>query len=170
MAKVIHASYSRYFPYCLFPYQDSAFFPFVSTCSLSEAMNIFWRIKTINFYGTYIAGGENPGERDWQMVVESAAETEKNLVCNPGWYIASSLNILEPIFSFEEVQTLNGLYVARILFSGFFIDTFGPEGFIFRNPSQTASQGTINFFGVTMWGEVGGNASFNFEAEYWPYN
>jgi len=175
MGKVLHASQSGYFPYCIIPYQESEFFPLVSTTSLINAMRLFWRIRKIRFYGTYEPTFPFEGTRNWQMVVESVADSEEKLVCNPlpGWIIKDQENlvndeVLFSTFQFEDVTSLGESYVVRLSFGGFFQDTFGPEGWGFNNPSQAEPQGSIDFEGVQMWGETAG--TFNYEIqEYWSY-
>jgi hypothetical protein len=173
MAKVLHASYSGYFPYCLIPYQPSEFSPLVSTTSLDNAMRLFWRIRKIRFYGTYEPTFPFEGTRNWQMVVVSAADKEEKLVCNPGWNIIDQENLVNDggvfsEFSFENVTSLGEGYVVRLRFGGFFQDTFGPAGWVFNNPSLNESIGSIDFEGVQMWGESAG--TFNYEIqEYWSY-
>jgi hypothetical protein len=176
MGKVLHASQSGYFPYCIIPYQESEFFPFVSTSSLDDAMRLFWRIRKIRFYGTYEPTFPFEGTRNWQMVVESAAGSEEELVCNPlpGWIIKDQENLVNDggffsAFSFEEVTSFGEGYVVRLSFGGFFQDTFGPEGWGFNNPSQTESEGSIDFEGVEMWGANYASSTFNYEIEYWSY-
>jgi len=173
MGKVVHANYSGYFPYCILPYQESEFFPFVSRTSLSNAMRLFWRIRKIRFYGTYESGFGDI--RNWQMVVESAADKEEKLVCNPGWIIKDQENLIndEAVFStfaFEDVTSSPTGYVVTLGFGGFFQDTFGPEGWSFNNPSQNDSLGSIDFEGVQMWGGSFASSTFNYEVqEYWSY-
>jgi hypothetical protein len=175
MGKVLHASQSGYFPYCITPYQESEFFPFVSTSSLDDAMRLFWRIRKIRFYGTYEPTFPFEGTRNWQMVVESAADSEEKLVCNPGWVIKDQENLvndgaggLNSVFSFEEVTSFGEGYVVRLSFGGFFQDTFGPEGWGFENPAQEFRPDSISFEGIQMRGETAG--TFNYEIqEYWSY-
>ena len=175
MGKVVHASQSGYFPYCIIPYQPSEFFPLVSTTPLSNAMRLFWRIRKIRFYGTYEPTPPFYGTRNWQMVVESAADSEEKLVCNPGWIIKDQENLVNDggvssAFQFEEVTSLGESYVVRLSFGGFFQDTFGPEGWGFSNPSPTESIGSIDFEGVQMWGGGFASSTFNYEIqEYWSY-
>jgi hypothetical protein len=173
MGKVLHASQSGYFPYCIAPYQESEFFPFVSTSSLDDAMRLFWRIRKIRFYGTYEPTFPFEGTRNWQMVVESVADSEEKLVCNPGWIIKDQENLVNDgglfsTFSFEEVTSFGEGYVVRLSFGGWFQDTFGPEGWGFENPAQEFRPDSISFEGIQMWGETAG--TFNYEIqEYWSY-
>ena len=175
MGKVYHASYSGYFPYCLQPYSPSQFRRFFSTTSLEDAMRLYWRIRRIRFYGTYESGIEPFETRNFEIIFRSAAETEANLVCNPGYEIESSQNIIRtgfftPTFSLGAVRTYQGAYVVPLEWGAFFEDTFGPEGFGAANPTAQPSSppplGTINFEGVQMNGE----SIPSYEIlEYWSY-
>ena len=176
MAKVLHASYSGYFPYCIFPYQESVFFPFVSRVSLTQAMSLFWRVKKMRISGTYIApyvGAPNEETRDWEMIAESSATDESNLVCNPGILITSTSNISDspspPVFGFtEEVQSSGAFFVAPFAIAGFFADT-QEEGFSYTNPAQSGTK-TLSIEGTTLTGEDAGTGTQLEVLEYWQFN
>jgi len=70
MAKVLHASYSGYFPSCLLEIPDRA------TQSLEDAMEIYWKVKswTLTFTGEYFDPVTRTFTRD--------APDETYLVCN----------------------------------------------------------------------------------------
>ena len=177
MAKVLHASYSGYFPYCILPYQESSFFPFVSRVSLTQAMSLFWRVKKMRISGTYIApyvGAPNEETRDWEMIAESAAITEANLVCNPGILITSRLNIVDqpfpPVFGFTDyVQSSGDLFVAPFEISGFFADT-QEEGFGYTNPAQAQAAEILTIEGTQITGNSAGSNTQLEVLEYWQYN
>ena len=176
MAKVVHASYSGYFPYCILPYQESVFFPAVSRVSLTQAMSLFWRVKKMRISGTYIApyvGAPNEETRSWEMIAESAAITEANLVCNPGILITSTSNISDspspPVFGFTDyVQSSRGLFVCPFTIAGFFADT-QEEGFSYTNPAQSGTK-TLSIEGTTLTGEDAGTGTQLQVLEYWEYN
>ena len=176
MAKVLHASYSGYFPYCILPYQESVFFPFVSRVSLTQAMSLFWRVKKMRISGTYIApyvGAPNEETRDWEMIAESAANDESKLVCNPGFIITSSLNIVNqpflPSFGFDgEVESFGEDFVVRFSVGGYFADTF-EEGFSYTNPAQSGTK-TLSIQGTTLTGEDAGTGTQLEVLEYWQFN
>jgi hypothetical protein len=176
MGKVLHASYSGYFPYCIQPYSPNQFEPFFSTSSLENAMRLFWRIRKIRFYGTYQTDLDPPETRNFDIVFASAAGSEEELVCgNPGYVVESSTNIItegffSPSFTLEEITSHSGGYVVRLSWSAAFVDTSGPTGFSAANPTaQPASPpplGTINFEGVQMNGE---NIPSYEITEFWSY-
>jgi hypothetical protein len=173
MAKVVHASYSGYFPYCIFPYQESVFFPIVSRVSLANAMSLFWKVKKMRISGTYTTPPPSEETRSWQMIAESAAITESNLVCNPGILITSTSNISDspspPVFGFSDyVQSSDDLFVAPFSIAGFFADT-QEEGFSYTNPAQSGAK-TLTIEGTTLTGEDAGTGTQLEVLEYWQYN
>jgi hypothetical protein len=173
MAKVVHASYSGYFPYCLLPYQESTFFPIVSRVSLENAMSLFWRVKKMRISGTYQTPPPNEETRSWEMIAESAAITESNLVCNPGILITSTSNISDspspPVFGFTDyVQSSGDLFVAPFAIAGFFADT-QEAGFSYTNPAQSGAK-TLSIEGTTLTGEDAGTGTQLEVLEYWQYN
>lgn len=173
MAKVVHASYSGYFPYCLLPYRESEFFQAVSRVSLVNAMSLFWRVKKMRISGTYATHPPTEETRNWEMIAESAANDESKLVCNPGFIITSSLNIVDqpfpPSFGFGgEVESFGEDFVVRFSVSGFFADTF-EAGFSYTNPAQSGAK-TLFIEGTTLTGEDAGSNTKLEVLEYWEYN
>lgn len=173
MAQVLHASASGYFPYCILPYQESEFFPIVSRVSLKDAMSLFWRVKKMRISGTYQTTPPNEETRSWEMIAESAAITESNLVCNPGIRIISTSNISDspaaPVFGFtENAQSSGGLFVCPFAIGGFFADTF-EEGFSYTNPAQAGTK-TLSLEGTTLTGEDAGTGTQLEVLEYWQFN
>jgi hypothetical protein len=173
MAKVLHASYSGYFPYCILPYQESVFFPAVSRVSLAQAMSLFWKVKKMRISGTYQTPPPDEQTRSWEIIAESAAITESNLVCNPGILITSTSNISDspspPVFGFtDNVQSSGDLFVAPFAIAGFFADT-QEAGFSYTNPAQGGSK-TLSIEGTTLTGEDAGTGTQLEVLEYWQYN
>ena len=73
MAKVLHASYSGYFPSCLDVSDEIAIF------TLEEAMEIYWKVKAWTITGTYI---NNLGESSpFSQTFTSILADETKLVC-----------------------------------------------------------------------------------------
>lgn len=173
MAKVLHASYSGYFPYCILPYQESVFLPAVSRVTLANAMSLFWRVKKMRISGSYTTPPPSEETRSWEMIAESAAITEANLVCNPGILITSTRNISDspspPVFGFTDyVQSSRGLFVCPFTIQGFFADT-QEEGFSYTNPAQDNTK-TLSIEGTTLTGEDAGIGTQLQVLEYWQYN
>jgi len=78
MAKVLHASYSGYFPSCLQVSDEFAIF------TLEEAMEIYWRVKAWTISGTYINYiGESSS---FFQTFTSTLADESRLVCLPRDY------------------------------------------------------------------------------------
>ena len=78
MAKVLHASYSGYFPSCLQVSDELAIF------TLEEAMEIYWRVKAWTISGTYVNqfGESSP----FSQTFTSTLSDETRLVCLPRNY------------------------------------------------------------------------------------
>ena len=78
MAKVLHASYSGYFPSCLHLSETLAIF------TLEEAMEIYWRVKAWTISGTYVNFiGESSS---FSQTFTSTLGNESRLVCLPRDY------------------------------------------------------------------------------------
>lgn len=78
MAKVLHASYSGYFPSCLQVNSASSVF------TLEEAMTIYWRAKAWTIAGTY---SNQFGESSaFSQTFTSTLADETHLVCLPRDY------------------------------------------------------------------------------------
>lgn len=172
MARVLHASYSGYFPYCILPFNISEEIGFVSSVSLEEAMALFWKARKIKISGTYQAIIPEIETRDFEITWERDAENEAGLVCNPGFRIVSQKNISQapfpPILGFtDNVTRIGDSYVCAFRIDGFLADTF-EEGFVYENPRQEA--GPQSFFLENT--EITGNGPEDTKieiVEYWPY-
>lgn len=185
MGRVLHASYSGYFPFCLneIPESYRSAFSNISTTSLENAMRIFWRIKKFRIYGRF-AETSTEEIKDWEMVVESTANEERDIVCFRGeenWKVVSYLNLLAggegpnifgPRFIFSyPIYTLNKEYVVQLIIDGYFSGTQGPGGFVYRNPSYFVNfDRTFNFEGVTLYGFNAGLEMKYEILEYWSYD
>ncbi len=78
MAKVLHASYSGYFPSCLQVNSARSIF------TLEEAMKIYWRVKAWTITGTY---SNQFGESSaFSQTFTSTLADETHLVCLPRDY------------------------------------------------------------------------------------
>jgi hypothetical protein len=136
-------------------------------------MSLFWRVKKMRISGTYQTPFPNEETRSWEMIAESAATTEANLVCNPGFVITSSLNIVDqpfpPSFGFDgEVESFGEDFVVRFSVGGFFAD-IQEGGFIYTNPAQGGAK-TLSIEGTTLTGEDAGTGTQLEVLEYWQYN
>lgn len=178
MGKVLHASYSGYFPFCLNEYDLDPPFSAYSPVSLQTAMRIWWRIKKFRFYGTYVLNPEtDPETRNWEIVVERNANSEENLVCNPnpGWTTEFTLNTFGVSgFSLENIFQDGANYVVGSSFGAGFVDGSQEQG-IFYVSAYDVILKTYNFGGVTYY-MTGDNNTYNeFTTinheilEYWSY-
>lgn len=174
MGKVLHASYSGYFPYCLVDfYQDP--YPQFGAVSLETAMKFFWVLRKFTLSGTYLAGEYPYTTQNFSLTFKSSAEKEEDLVCNPAWQIESSSNVADVQGWFEsggtEIYKYGSLYVPYFYFTGFYVDSQG-GGFIVQNLNTLGQFDPLFVFeGIQMFG-VNGNAT-NFQMipnEYWSYD
>ena len=107
MAKVLHASYSGYFPSCLQVSDELAIF------TLEEAMEIYWKVKAWTISGTYINrfGESSP----FSQTFTSTLADETHLVCPVRNYF--------PYFETDFTPNTNDTYFNRS--SGFYINFAG---------------------------------------------
>lgn len=141
MGKVVHASKSGYFPYCL-DTEDVSSAQYVAQISLSLAMAIYWRAKKIRWFGTVNWPSTELPEwvnAPWHLEISSSATTEEELVCfprSPQWIVSSVENLTDgggnPIvvgsdYSWNTIQSAyeNGSnesnLVCDLSFSAFFV-------------------------------------------------
>ena len=78
MAKVLHASYSGYFPSCLQVSDEFGVF------TLEKAMEIYWRVKAWTISGTYV--NQFNEIYDFSQTFTSTLADETRLVCLPRNY------------------------------------------------------------------------------------
>lgn len=179
MGKVLHASYSGYFPFCLNegPEAPLSF----NTATIDSAMNLWWKVKKIRFYGVFGLPDFAPTTYySWELVVERNATSEESLVCNPSpsWNVVSVLNLQPSVagFYYNYVYTNNGNYVPEVGVFGAFsapIQEFGFEYYSIYDPITLRSK-SISIEGITL-NEVGqvlysDSGTLNYEIlEYWSY-
>jgi hypothetical protein len=178
MGKVLHASASGYFPFCLTQYEQNPFTPFYQTIDLASAMRIWWRIKKFRFYGTYVLNPEtDPETRNWEFVVERNSASEEELVCNPTpeWITEFTLNTYGIFgFSLPYIFQEGSDYVIDSSFGAAFVDGAQEQGISYISVYDTILK-TYNFEGVTYY-MTGDNNTYNeFTTinheilEYWSY-
>jgi hypothetical protein len=152
MGKVLHASYSGYFPYCLNTANVSAF-SYVAQINLDLAMAIFWRAKKIRWFGALTWPSAGFINFPWHLEISSSATTEDGLVCWPKWIVSSVENLTDgggnPIvvgsaaweiteFYYEDGSNQSNLVNADLGIGAFFLGTGNNLGFflssIYINP------------------------------------
>lgn len=176
MGKVLHASYSGYFPFCLTPYEPSPFAPFYEPISRASAMRIWWRIKKFRFYGTYVIDpyGPESEQRAWEIIIERNSENEEGLVCNPNWIVISQTNVSGAYFYIGQIYTEEAQLVVESGFSGFFQDGAQEQG-ISYNSVYGENPKTYNFEGLIYYMTGANNIYNEFTTinhqilEYWSY-
>jgi hypothetical protein len=135
MAKVLHASYSGYFPTCLYELPDSA------TQSLEDAMEIYWKVKS----WTITITGEIPVTKTFTRT----APDETHLVCNTfGDEDAFSPNSEEDGFFFLDGPFVNSLSNPTLygVEAVFVAKSTGGYGYSNTDPTNT-QVGSYTFFG-----------------------
>ena len=113
MGKVVHASQSGYFPYCI-DTVDVSSAQYVAQINLSLAMATYWRARKIRWFGivnwpsTQLPQFNNA---PWHLEISSSATTEEGLVCFPRWIVSSVENLTDgggnPIVVGSEVVDWN---------------------------------------------------------------
>ena len=184
MGKVLHASYSGYFPFCLDEYDLDEQLPAYSPISLDLSMKIWWRIKKFRFYGNYIANidGE-PVEQPWEFTAIRNAGSEERIVCYkfPAWNIESQINTVQLEVSMQtawrvEVVEEGRTEIKYILSFGFSFFVENPsvqeQGVSYGSPSESDNVNTYDFEGLTLYDTqfVGSATILGHEIlEYWSY-
>jgi len=180
MGKVLHASYSGYFPFCLNEYDLDPPFSAYAPISLEAAMRIWWRIKRFKFYGNYIAniGGELQ-EQQWEFTAIRNATSEQEIVCYkfPPWKIENQTNTDELQINMGEVLFFRDneeIKYTLIFGFGFFVTnpSVQEQGINYASPWETDSGGEYDFEGLTLYNTqlAGGATILGHEIlEYWSY-
>ena len=185
MGRVLHASGSGYFPYCLqnYPAEGDIIGPYQPPpMSLEAAMRVFWKIKRFRFYGTYTLDPfGTPEVRNWEMIFERNAVSEEDLVCYPKLpshnYVGGE-NIDEPSGAFElEHFTLQGSgYIPNGGFTGDFVGGVEEQGISFATSGDNDPQVAYNFEGIVFYMTGFGNTYSEYRTqnheilEYWSYD
>ena len=100
MGKVLHASASGYFPYCL-EIENVLSAQYLAQINLNLAMAIYWRARKIRLFGTVNwPSTELPQwiNAPWHLEISSYATTEEELVCfprSPQWVVSSVENLTD---------------------------------------------------------------------------
>jgi hypothetical protein len=180
MGKVLHASGSGYFPYCLrnYPAEGVIIGPYQPLpMSLNAAMRVFWRIKRFRFYGTYTLDPFGRQEvRNWEMIFERNAESEENLVCNPDYNYVGGENIEEGgAFVLEPFTVQGSQYIPDGFFGGDFVEGAQEQGISFATFGDNDPQIAYNFEGIVFYMTGFENTYYEFRTlnheilEYWSY-
>jgi hypothetical protein len=184
MAKVLHASYSGYFPACIQTAPESKGNLVGGT--LEQIMELYWRVKAWRldsisgsqsfFYSggdittaTYTATQQSLGSVD--------ATNETNLVCNPYPLISATANYLINSFNQSLGMSLGGnffkeneTYYMEFYFNMLYVTTQ-------ETPYQVGSV-TINGLSVPLYGYIDGEPPINITGNisvsisptaYWTY-
>jgi hypothetical protein len=178
MGKVLHASGSGYFPFCIGEI-DLSIPELYSMVSIEAVMKIWWRIKKIRFYGTYTQRNNgNPIDVPWELIVQRNAANEENLVCNPfpSWNTISQLNITDGSFTTSSVSykgTSDDRFILAAAVGGALEDVLQEQSIPFVSiPVEEGSQKFV-FEGISFTNtppEFTLPGSINYQIlEYWSY-
>jgi hypothetical protein len=123
MGKVLHASGSGYFPYCIQESTDSRY----AIWSLENAMKTYWRVRSWNFSASGTANsGEGGEDFPYSVSVEGIQSgsgdiflselytQEKQLVCGGGFYFGAEGDDLIANIRFGTVKKVGDLYNAGL--------------------------------------------------------
>lgn len=171
MGKVLHASYSGYFPFCLLPYPGG--YVNHTTATLEVAMHSFWVLKRFSISGTYLDGFS--ATQNFNIVLKTTANSESELVCDKDWEVESSSN-LDVITGnwyssganfYKDGDLIVPNYEIYALYSG----GLG-AGLAITSLDASGYLDTYSFQGMTFYGTMeSGASSFSMNPlEYWSYD
>ena len=151
MGKVLHASGSGYFPFCIQESTDSK----DAIWSLEKAMQTYWRVKSWNFTGGGVVraffdeedGGniDTPFSDSFPNIPSIDGDgnpntEESNLVCSNGFFRETSgIFDVEAEIGFDQPKKVGDLYDSGI--NGYIIGLEG-YGFLFSSSRDPTSQPT----------------------------
>jgi hypothetical protein len=165
MGKVLHASYSGYFPFCII---DRDFVPTNSVggsfypvgLTLDQVVALFWRVKKWTFADVFLGKSSPP------FSLFGSPENEEGFVCASGFsyqdifYGDFAPGAFSQIIDFDlfttsiKVLRVNNLYYPRLFFSGQYADDNGffASGVSYQEPAQPYLSGEfrIHFAGMSI--------------------
>jgi len=191
MGKVLHASYSGYFPFCIYEGnlgQVGSGTAFPLGMSLENAMLLYWKIKSFKLTAP---------SSSKTAIVQSPKSSEEQIVCGNNFFIGGVEDSLNPgnpnsylrvtdliLFTSIQLIKVQDTYYPNLVI-GFVDDAYGSSGeatksgaFSSYDPEGDLSlYGYFNFLGIgnvdlfTNLGGIVGSPQFgNIEIEeYWPY-
>jgi hypothetical protein len=170
MGKVLHASKSGYFPFCLQPFSSEGSFHF-TTATLENAMRAFWVLRSFSITGSY---NTFDSSRDFNIVLSNTASTEEEIVCNPIWEVSSYSNLnTESIngswYSGNNFYTYGDLIVPDYSISAIY-EEGGGAGFAITSLDYSDYAESFSLEGMTFYGTSGGASGFSINPiSYWSY-
>lgn len=169
MGKVLHASKSGYFPFCLPEFQDEV--TQFTTASVAVAMKSFWVLRSFSVTGTY--NGPSSSVLDFSIVLSNTASKEEEIVCNPMWEVSSSSSLVDIVGSWYDggqFYKYGNLIIPNYRISALYDQGQG-SGFVIISQSSSGYTETFSFEGMTFYGESGGALSFLITPiSYWSYD
>jgi hypothetical protein len=167
MGKVVHASKSGYFPFCLPEFQNEV--TQFTTANVAVAMKVFWVLRSFSITGTY----QGPSSiLDFSIVLTNTATREEEIVCNPNWSISSfsSLNsIVGSWYSKGQFYKYGDSIIPNYEISALFDEGQG-AGFAITSQSSSDYQETFSFESMTFYGASGALSLLISPISYWSYD
>lgn len=175
MGKVLHASKSGWFPFCLYDFIPGDIIKRYNAVSLETAMKNYWVLRQFTISGSYLAGEYPYTIQSFSMTLKSGAEKEGDLVCNPSWQVANAYNLTDINGSWWDTSVNSIFKYGKLIVPDYaiganFVNSQG-GGFILQTIDASDYPESFPFEGMTLFG-VSGNAS-NFSitpTAYWSYD
>jgi hypothetical protein len=169
MGKVLHASKSGYFPFCLQPFQSEGLYHF-TIATLENAMRAFWVLRSFSITGSY---NTFDSSRNFSIVLSNTASTEEEIVCNPIWevYSYSNLDSISGLwYSGNNFYTYGDLIVPDYSISALYLEG-GGAGFAVTSLDDSNYEETFSLENMTFYGASGGARGFSINPiSYWSYD
>jgi len=169
MGKVLHASYSGYFPFCLPVFSGGA--SSFTAASVEDSMKMYWVLRSFSITGSYT--GQDDSTLTFSIVLENSALEEKDIVCNPSWTIlsSSSLNSINGSwYGGGQFYSYGNLIVPDYQISALY-DDGGGGGLAITSQNYSGYEQSFDFEGMTFYGTSGGASSFSITPiSYWSYD
>jgi hypothetical protein len=157
MGKVLHASGSGYFPYCIQESTDSRY----AIWSLENAMKTYWRVRSWNFsasgifyydadpfyypFSSYVGGIQSGSYYD------NIYTEEEQLLCGgSGFYSGDEYSDQSAIIQFGAIKMVDSLYTTNM--NGYIYDVNSAIEYSFRSPTPSFAEvsSTISICGGTL--------------------
>jgi hypothetical protein len=170
VGKVLHASQSGYFPFCLPPLQSEGLYHY-TTATLENAMRAFWILRSFSITGSY---NTFDSSRDFSIVLSNTASSGEEIVCNPIWEVSSYSNLnTESIsgswYSGNNFYTYGDLIVPDYSISAIY-EEGGGAGFAVTSLDASNYEETFSLENMTFYGTSGGASGFSINPiSYWSY-
>ena len=169
MGKVLHASKSGYFPFCLPVFPGGAYN--FTAASVEDSMKMYWVLRSFSITGSYT--GPDDSTLTFSIILKNSALEEEDIVCNPNWSTLSStsLNTINGSwYSGGQFYSYGSLIVPDYTISALY-DDGGGAGFAITSQDYSGYAESFALEGMTFYGTSGGALSFSITPiSYWSYD